>query len=184
MLTLVKPDSKYKDDFKEMCHECVQCSAVDYGGWDKRFKEMYSNQNFDNFESEVVQPLLDIQNGSLAQYWHVPTEQLWCVNEQDCFIGFVDIRYKMVVGNETTGGNLGLFLRPSCREKGLGKQVLDLAIAYAAQKEIDSLLVCCHDKNIASRKTIEVAISKHGGHRLLNACTNNMIRNRYLIRVK
>lgn len=184
MLQLVKPDSKYKDEFIAMCRECSECSSADYGGWDRRFKEKYLRQDFNRFDEDVVQPLLDVENGRLAKMWYVPTEQMWCVDEDNHFIGFVDIRYKLVVGNETTGGNLGLFLRPSCRGKGIGKQVLNLAVAYAAQKDMDSLLVCCDERNVASRKTIEKTIDLHGGHRLVDAWTNGFVRNRFLIRTR
>jgi predicted acetyltransferase len=55
---------------------------------------------------------------------------------------------------EEFGGHIGYEVRPSCRMRGVAKEMLYQLLQTARAKEIGSLLLTCAPDNLASNKTI------------------------------
>lgn len=53
------------------------------------------------------------------------------------------------------GGNIGYFVRPSERNKGYGKILLNLALKKAREIGLEKVLVTCRNDNIGSTRVIE-----------------------------
>ena len=62
---------------------------------------------------------------------------------------------QLVIG----AGHIGCGIRPSERGKGIGTQMLALAIEKSKKLGINRILICCDKENIASARTI----IKNGG---------------------
>lgn len=58
-----------------------------------------------------------------------------------------------------SGGHIGDGIRPSERNKGLGTQMIALALQECQKLGIKKVLMCCDKENIASARTI----IKNGG---------------------
>lgn len=53
------------------------------------------------------------------------------------------------------GGHIGYTIRPSARNKGYGKIILEKLIEEAKRKKIEEALITCQETNIRSRRVIE-----------------------------
>lgn len=181
MYKLIKPHRQYEQDFRRMCRECLTAAKPDYGDWDADFAGYLTNGVLDDFEKNVVQPLLDVETGPLAQFWHVPTAQWWLVDDQNHFMGFTDIRYQLIDCNKGWGGHMGLFLRPSARGKGIGKQLLRLALDKAHFLNLPRICICCNQKNIPMNKIILSILSEYGGVQMENGSYKGDPTNCYML---
>lgn len=159
-LRLVLPDVRYRESYVAMCRECRSFRGEDISG----FTEMYariSDAELENFAENIVQPLLDTENGFLARNWRVEATQLWAIDDKGEFIGHVDIRHRLTEANRNNGGGtLGAFIRPSRRGQGYGSEMLRRGIKYAFEVlRLPEVMVCCHKRNAASRGMIIKASS-------------------------
>lgn len=70
-------------------------------------------------------------------------------------VGFGKIRHKLTKASRRSGGNIGYAIRPQCRGKGYGKEILRLLLIEAKRKNIQELLLTVDKGNIASKRVIE-----------------------------
>ena len=140
---LTRPQARYKDSFIEAINELIrEKSAV---VWHpeilrKRFHE-------------YLRVIKQKETDPLAGY--VPATQFWLVNDNDCFIGDVDLRHHLNESLKRFGGHIGYNIRPSFRRRGYGTLICRLGIAEARKRGIDDILITCDDDNIGSAKIIE-----------------------------
>ena len=91
---------------------------------------------------------------------NVPDSTFFCLDaERNIFIGAVNIRHYL---NDTlifAGGHIGDGIRPNERGKGLGTEMVALALDECRKLGIRDVLMCCDKSNSASARTIE----KNGG---------------------
>lgn len=94
---------------------------------------------------------------------YVPSTVLWLV-ENGKFIGIFNLRHCL---NETllkSGGHIAYEIIPSERGKGYAKKGLELILDYANKNlGFSEVLICCHEKNVASYKTMLSFLKKNGG---------------------
>lgn len=178
---LIKPHADYASDFRQMCLECTTAPKPDYSGWDNDFANYLKSDKLEAFEDKIIAPLLDVKKGPLAQYWNVPTEQFWLIDEQNHFLGFTDIRHELITQNENQGGNIGLFLRPSVRGQGISKNLLRLALAQGTTLGLTKALICCHPNNTPSQKIIESVLQEVGGKALPDGFHKDVMSKRFLL---
>ncbi|WHY87353.1 GNAT family N-acetyltransferase [Neobacillus novalis] len=106
-----------------------------------------------NFQ-DMIQFLLDSENGiNLPENW-VPDSTFWLVNEDKKVIGAVNIRHRLTDKLFNSGGHIGYGIRPSERRKGYASKLLSLSLEKAKELGIQKVLVVCDKGNIGSEKTI------------------------------
>lgn len=88
----------------------------------------------------------------------VPESVFW-LTEGDTYIGRVSIRHSLNEYLLREGGHIGYDIRPSERQKGYGRMILELALPEAKKLGIEKILVTCDSTNVGSKKIIE----SHGG---------------------
>ncbi|MEU3457730.1 GNAT family N-acetyltransferase [Micromonospora sp. NPDC006766] len=83
----------------------------------------------------------------------------WWIVEEDEVLGAISLRLRLNDFLLRAGGHIGYGVRPSARRRGVATFALGAALAEAARRGIDPVLVTCDDDNTASARTIE----RHGG---------------------
>ncbi|MFG3303502.1 GNAT family N-acetyltransferase [Micromonospora chersina] len=83
----------------------------------------------------------------------------WWIVEGDEVLGAISLRLRLNDFLRNAGGHIGYGVRPSARRRGVATFALGAALAEAARRGIDPVLVTCDDGNAASARTIE----RHGG---------------------
>ncbi|MFJ5714304.1 GNAT family N-acetyltransferase [Neobacillus sp. NPDC093127] len=106
-----------------------------------------------NFK-EMIQFLLDSENGiNLPENW-VPDSTFWLVNDDKKVFGAVNIRHRLTDKLFNSGGHIGYGIRPSERRKGYASKLLSLSLEKAKELGIQKVLVVCDKGNTGSEKTI------------------------------
>ncbi|MFG2055190.1 GNAT family N-acetyltransferase [Micromonospora sp. NPDC048930] len=83
----------------------------------------------------------------------------WWIVEGDEVLGAISLRLRLNDFLRNAGGHIGYGVRPSARRRGVATFALGAALAEAARRGIDRVLVTCVDGNRPSARTIE----RHGG---------------------
>lgn len=83
----------------------------------------------------------------------------WWIVEGDEVLGAISLRLRLTDFLLNAGGHIGYGVRPSARGRGVATFALGAALAEAARRGIDPVLVTCADDNVPSARTIE----RHGG---------------------
>ncbi|MFJ8577794.1 GNAT family N-acetyltransferase [Micromonospora sp. NPDC093277] len=83
----------------------------------------------------------------------------WWIVEGDEVLGAISLRLRLNDFLLRAGGHIGYGVRPSARGRGVATFALGAALAEAARRDIDPVLVTCDDANVPSARTIE----RHGG---------------------
>lgn len=91
---------------------------------------------------------------TVPQGW-VPSTQFICVRESDDkLVGMIQIRHRFNDFLEKYAGHIGYSVHPEERRKGCAKWMLDAVLPQCRKLGLEKVLVCCADRNPASRKTI------------------------------
>jgi len=93
------------------------------------------------------------QGINLPDQW-VPSTTYWLVDKSH-FIGHIDIRHELNKRLEKRGGHIGYAVRPSERNKGYGKKILELGLEKAREIGLKKVMITCDLLNTGSRKIIE-----------------------------
>ncbi len=150
MVQLVKPTEVLREEYIAFYQEWLE-SGEDMIPW-------VIEKDPTNFE-EMVQFLMNNENGiNLPEGW-VPDSTYWLVNEAKKIVGVVNIRHRLTDFLLNHGGHIGYGIRPSERKKGYATQLLALSLNKAKQLGIKKVLVVCDSTNTGSLKTI----IKNGG---------------------
>ncbi len=85
----------------------------------------------------------------------VPSTVFFCLDkEKDLIVGALSIRHYLNDALLKTGGHIGDGIRPSQRNKGYGKAMINKALGECKRLGIDRVLMVCDKDNVASAKTI------------------------------
>lgn len=84
----------------------------------------------------------------------VPETTFWATIENEV-VGRIAIRHKLNFNLTEFGGHIGYEVRPSCRGKGVAKEMLRQTLLTPIALKIQKLLLTCAPTNTASIKTIE-----------------------------
>jgi len=102
----------------------------------------------------------------------------FCLNTaRNRFVGAVNIRHELNEALLLNGGHIGDGVRPSERKKGIGTQMVALALEECRRLHLDQVLMVCSRENIASAKTI----LKNGGVLENEVEVNGVMEQRYWI---
>jgi len=148
-MKLVLPSVTYKESFIQAVKEYHSIDAKDR-------KDIYS-LNIDELQtdfSSYVKQLQERAEGKNLPEEYVPDTTYWLIDNGE-FIGRVSLRHTLTESLLKEGGHVGYDIRPSKRNKGYGKRILELALQKAKEQGIHKVLVTCDETNIASKKIIE-----------------------------
>ena len=85
----------------------------------------------------------------------VPTEQYIAVNEEQRIVGMLNFRKEVNAFLLAYAGHIGYSVHPLFRNRGIGSQMLALALKEAKKMEIHKVLITCTDQNLGSIGVIE-----------------------------
>ncbi|MDO9086544.1 MAG: GNAT family N-acetyltransferase [Anaerolineaceae bacterium] len=108
----------------------------------------------ENFHEYVLQTQL-IEAGKTFANMIVPYSTYWSILDQERIIGFSHIRHYLTPALCIEGGHIGYSICPSERQKGYGKQQLQLILNECCKLGINEVLITCDFDNVASYKIIE-----------------------------
>lgn len=148
-MELVKPSIAYKNEFIQAVKEYQATDADDR-------KDIFELK-VDDLERDFslyISNLLSESEGKNLPEGYVPQTTYWLVDNGK-FIGRVSIRHTLTDFLLKEGGHIGYDIRPTERNKGYGKSILELSLPKAKELGIDKVLVTCNDINLASKKIIE-----------------------------
>lgn len=90
----------------------------------------------------------------------VPATTFFAVrNSDERIVGMIDVRHALKEEMKEFGGNIGYSVRPSERGKGYANLMLELALTFAKELGLSSVILTCDKNNPASWKVIQ----KQGG---------------------
>ena len=107
--------------------------------------------NFDSFLSELD----GYTRGENMQPGFVPHTTFWLIEDEREVVGAANIRHDLTEKLQLEGGHIGYGIRPSCRGKGYGTEILKLALIEAKILGHKRVLVTCDKENIRSAKVIQ-----------------------------
>ncbi len=145
---LVKPTIECKDSYLE---------ALDEFHAEGRYQFLNREEiekDFQKFVDDLNEGRRHLHKPYANWVEPVPETILWLVKE-DRYIGTFNIRHRLNWHLEKWGGHINFVIRPSMREKGFGKKILQKGMPYICYLGIDRALVTVSPKNAAGIKIIE-----------------------------
>ena len=143
-MELRRPNQADKETILDMMNEFEKAQSPHDGGFWDRDTFVYEDWLENNLQAEMG---INLPDG-----W-VPSIQLVAF-EGELAVGFLNLRLRLNDYLLQQGGHIGYSVRPSKRGKGYAKKMLKEAILIAHAKNIQKILVTCHENNIASRHVI------------------------------
>lgn len=143
MTMLVTPSNQYKKSYFAYINELAG---------EERYPYPMDLEHTDF--SALVTTLIDYSNGINLLDWMVPNSTYWLVQDDE-IVGCSHLRHELNEMLLHAGGHIGLGIRPSCRDKGFGKLLLNLTLEKAREKHIKQVHIHCHEANITSKQLIE-----------------------------
>jgi len=101
----------------------------------------------------LLQRLADIARGVNIPQGFVPSSTFWLIEDGE-LVGVSNLRHYLNARIRHCGGHIGVGIRPSCRGRGLGSELMALTIQVARQRSIDAIHLHCHKENAASARMI------------------------------
>ena len=144
-MKLVKLEEKYRPHLEEMMEEWLRYEdPADITPW------AIVKWDYRDFENYMHHLEVKDSAGGL-----VPDSTFFCLDEdQDRFVGAVNIRHYLNERLLRNGGHIGDGVRPLERGKGIGTVMVGLALEECRKLGIDRVLMVCDSDNVASAKTI------------------------------
>lgn len=140
-LKLVDPNIKYIKTFRKYVNQYKEKN-------DRFYLDIYQ-EAFDSF-SHYVKLLEDNAKGKNLPYGWAAYRTFWLEDENE-IVGVIRIREKDV----EYYGHIGYDIAPLYRKKGYGKKILELGLEKAKEMGLDTVILTCHERNIASQRVIE-----------------------------
>ncbi|GAA0452130.1 GNAT family N-acetyltransferase [Alkalibacillus silvisoli] len=145
-LKLIKPTASLQDAYMDFYHEWVSSGEEIIPAALRK-----DPANFD----QLVQHLLNIEEGIGLQEGYVPASTRWLVDEKYKILGACNIRHDLTGPLLERGGHVGYGVRPSERGLGYATFILGESLKLLKALEVPRALVTCNDGNIASLRVIE-----------------------------
>lgn len=135
-------------------YEMLQELPADENGFINRAAGM----SYDEYREWLKGKVQDSEQTGIVDGWKVPQSTFWLF-ENGRPVGCGNIRHFLTDKLLEQGGNIGYSIRPSARNRGLGKILLSLLIEESRKMGIDRLLLTIHCQNTPS---LHVALANGG----------------------
>lgn len=150
-LILVKASKEYESQIMEMLFEW---NSKISGKDDDDATPWSIFRDYKSYD-EFMKMLIDDEDITKLKEGLVPSSTYFLYNkEHDKILGACNIRHYLNERLRNGGGHIGDGVRPSCRGKGYGKEIVRLALEECKKLGIKEVLMSCNPDNIASKKTI------------------------------
>ncbi len=116
-------------------------------------------ENFEDFIQKLNEGKKNLHKPYADWVEPVPETVLW-LTKDDQFIGTLNIRHRLNWHLEKWGGHLNFIIRPSMRNKGFGKKLLQKGIPYIAYLGIDRALITVDPKDVSANKIVQFCGAK------------------------
>jgi predicted acetyltransferase len=150
-MELQEPRIEFKDTFIEAVKEYQ--ADTDNSFRNRWYKKLSIDELEKNFPAFVKKEIAASRGEDLPE-GYVPHSTYWLM-DSGRFAGQVNIRHRLTPELERAGGHIGYDIRPSQRGRGLGNQILALALPKAKELGIERVLMLADTRNAASLKVIE-----------------------------
>lgn len=138
---LVEPASVWQDAF---LHKAREWAAAGESRYELALRD------FDAYLEKVERR----RRGDDMDPGKVPRLEFWLESEGQILAG-VRVRLQLTEALMARGGHIGYDVRPSMRRRGIGTELLRLALLEARARGIARVLITCDEDNLGSRKVIE-----------------------------
>jgi predicted acetyltransferase len=148
-----------------MLDECLQIGVDEWTG-----SNILAHSDIPAF----IVTLTKRSNGKELPPGWVPETTFWIV-ELDKVVGEIQIRHSLNARYEQYGGNVGYFVHPVYRCRGIATFALREGLKILRQEGVPEPLVTCRDDNVGSIRVIE----RCGGIRIEDSTADGPRRRRY-----
>lgn len=135
-------------------YEMLQELPADENGFINSMKGI----TFDEYKEWLKKSVKSSEQVGIVDGWKVPQTIFWLF-EDNSPVGFGKVRHFLTEALLEDGGNVGYAIRPSARNRGLGKKFLSFLIDESKEIGIDKLLLTIRNYNEPS---IHVALANGG----------------------
>lgn len=135
-------------------YEMLQELPADENG----FINSMAGKTFDEFKEWLKKAVKNSEQEGIIDGWKVPQTIFWLF-ENGKPVGYGKIRHFLTDKLLVEGGNVGYSIRPSARNRGLGKTLLSLLITESRKIGVEKILLTIQNSNKAS---INVALANGG----------------------
>ncbi len=115
-------------------------------------------KTFDAYKEWLKKSAESSKQDGVVDGWKVPQTIFWFF-ENNSPVGFGKVRHFLTDALRENGGNIGYAIRPSARNRGLGKKLLLSLIGESREIGVDKLLLTIRNYNEPS---IHVALANGG----------------------
>lgn len=122
------------------------------------FINSVKDKTFDEYKEWLKKAVKNSEQVGVVDGWKVPETIFWFF-ENNKPVGFGKVRHFLTDALLENGGNVGYTIRPSARNRGLGKQLLSFLIDGSKEIGVDKILLTIRNHNIQS---IHVALANGG----------------------
>ena len=112
------------------------------------------SENFENFIEKLNDGKRHLHKPYADWVEPVPETTLW-LTKNNFFIGTFNIRHRLNWHLEKWGGHMNFVIRPSMRNKGFGKKILQKGMPFACYLGIERGLLTIDPENEAAIKIVE-----------------------------
>ncbi len=141
------------DDGRDI-YEMLQELPADENG----FINPVKGKTFDEYKEWLKKSVESSEQIGVVDGWKVPQTTFWFF-ENNSPVGFGKVRHFLTEALQENGGNVGYAIRPSARNRGLGKKLLLSLIDESKEIGVDKLLLTIRNYNVPS---IHVALASGG----------------------
>lgn len=135
-------------------YEMLQELPADENG----FINSVKGKTFDEYKEWLKQSAQDSEQTGIVDGWRVPQTTFWLF-ENSTPVGVGKVRHFLTEALLEDGGNAGYSIRPSARNRGLGKKLLSFLIDESKEIGIEKLLLTIRNYNEPS---LHVALANGG----------------------
>lgn len=149
-LILIKPSKEYQSLIVDMLDEWTKYNASHpEANGSPRAIFCCDYHDFDNYIEYFKRQITDPEPNRVAATTYFALDL-----DNNIIVGACQIRHYLNESLRFEGGHVGDGIRPSCRNKGYGKEILRLALKECKKLGIKEVMISCNKDNIASKKCI------------------------------
>lgn len=122
------------------------------------FVNSVSGRTYEAYQAWLHGAVSSSEMTAIVDGWKVPQTTFW-LYEDDAPVGMGKVRHFLTEALLQEGGNVGYAIRPSARNRGLGKAFLALLIDESRKLQVDRVLLTVRNEN---QPSIHVALANGG----------------------